>query len=57
MSLFSNPQERKEAVVIAAGVALHALLSHDGGKNYADGGICRAFSLAEAFIKEAEKRA
>lgn len=60
--MYRTPDERKIAVVAAAGVALHALLSSNVGT--VDGHklvgstdlVAVAFDVAEAFLTEAERR-
>lgn len=51
-----DKQERQGAITVAAGVAAHALLNHNGGYTPAELASL-AFDYAEAFVAEAERRA
>lgn len=55
MNEFLDPKNRKEATIIIAGVALHALLSNSGDvrTNKRDT-VVEAFHIAAEFMKQAE---
>lgn len=62
--LFENDEERRMAIIVAAGVALHALISSGGamprmagvGPQPVNGLVDGAFIIGETFINEAERR-
>ena len=57
--MYRTPDERKIAVVAAAGVAMHALISSNFLSDppaEAPALVVKAFDLAEAFLAEAERR-
>jgi hypothetical protein len=60
--LFKNDEERRMALIAAAGVALHGLLA--GGAEHGPGSgplstpglVQRAFEIGEAFVADAARR-
>ncbi len=57
VKLWSAPGEREQALLVAAGVVVHALVSHHGAVDAPLNAITTtAFDLAEKMLAEAEKR-
>lgn len=52
----ADPKDRAQAVIAAAGVALHALISSGRDELAGSTGVKLAFNIAELFIAEAEAR-
>lgn len=57
MPLFSDLDEENAARVVAAGIALHGLLSSGSHNGHVDAEtVNQAFSIGDLFIDEAKKR-
>jgi hypothetical protein len=55
VKLFSDKQERGQAVCMAATVAMHAVLSHRGTQDSKDDIVKYAFELGRKFVERAEQ--